>query len=337
MHNALDAFQQSQFVKIEAKRKSVMTVEGRTLVADLKGKEKSFNEFWEHADMAVIDDAYRRAARIFSPDIARTYVDHLAQKVASIDDDPEEYLEAIVEARVTVAGLGLITEVQDYFDGVADKLAKAWIEKYAPQVKLLNDIRKESYRQIIEMSSEPQSVDLAKPESRYEATKARQNHNEIALSTWKNHLLCDKDGKYPAELNDWESRVVEAESKRTGFRYWYRNPQQPGQSSLGIAYFENEGYKIVRPDFLFIAEQDGKVVVDLVDPHGLHLADAMPKLQGLALYAEKYAKAYRRIESVAEAKGKLRVLDLTKVDVRSAIGNAKDAMSLFASTMASDY
>ena len=338
MHKALDAFQESQQEKIDAKRKSVMTVEGKTVIADLKGKEKSFDEFWEDADMAVIEDAYRRAARIFSPDIAHTYVDHLAQKVASIDDDPEEYLEAIVEARVTVAGLGLVTEVQDYFDAAADKLAKEWIAKYAPQVKKLTDDRKESYRQIIEMSTEPQSVDLAKPESRYEATKARENDREIVLSTWKNHLLCDKDGKYPAELgSDWERTVVETECKLTGFRFWYRNPQQPGQSSLGIAYVEHEEYKIVRPDFLFFADQDGKVVVDLVDPHSLHLADALPKLQGLALYAEKHAKAYRRIESVAQAKGKLRVLDLTNADVRNGIAAATSAESLFGGMLARDY
>jgi hypothetical protein len=338
MHKAMDAFQESQQEKIEAKRKSVLTVEGKTVIADLKGKEKSFDEFWEDADMAVIDDAYRRASRVFSPDIARTYVDHLAQKVADMDDDPEEYLEAIVEARVTVAGLVLVTEVQDYFDTEADKLAKEWIAKYAPQIKRLSDDRKESYRQIIEMSTEPQSVDLAKPESRYEATKARENDKEIVLSTWKNHLLCDKDGKYPAVLgSDWERTVVETESKRTDFRFWYRNPQQPGQSSLGIAYVENEEYKIVRPDFLFFAEQDGKVVVDLVDPHGLHLADALPKLQGLALYAEQHATVYRRIESVAEAKGKLRVLDLTSPDVRKGIAAATSAESLFAGALARDY
>ncbi|MES2925934.1 MAG: DEAD/DEAH box helicase family protein [Pseudomonadota bacterium] len=337
MHKALDAFQVSQKEKIEVKRKSVMTVDGKTVIADMKGKAKTFDEFWEDADVAVIDDAYRRAARILSPAIAHTYVDHLAQKVASIDDDPEEYLEAIVEARVTVAGLGLVTEVQAYFDAKADELAKAWLATYAPKIKTLSDDRKETYRQIVEMSTEPQSVDLAKPESRYEATTARENDKEVAFPTWKNHLLCDKDGKYPAELNDWERAVVAAESKREGFRFWYRNPQQPGQSSLGIAYLEDEQYKVVRPDFLFFAEQDGKVAVDLVDPHGLHLADALPKLQGLALYAESHASSYRRIESVAEASGKLRVLDLTRAEVRSAIKAAKGVKGLYAGTLASDY
>lgn len=337
MHKALDVFQESQKEKIEVKRKSVLTVDGKTVVADMKGKEKTFDEFWEDADVAVIDDAYRRAARIFSPDIAKTYVEHLAQQAASVDGDPEEFLEAIVEARVTVAGLGLVTEVQSYFDAEADKLAKAWLSEYAPQIKALSDDRKESYRQIVEMSTEPQSVDLAKPESRYEATKARENDREITFPTWKNHLLADKDGKYPAELNEWERTVVEAESKRTGFRFWYRNPQQPGQSSLGIAYLEDEQFKIVRPDFIFFAEQDGKVVVDLVDPHGLHLADALPKLQGLAAYANEHANAYRRIEAVAEASGKLRVLDLTRADVRKAVLEASSAKSLFEGLLATDY
>ncbi len=337
MHKDLDAFQESQKEKIKAKRKSVMTVDGKTVIADLKGKEKNFDQFWEDADMAVIDDAYRRAARIFSPDISRTYVEHLAQKVASVDSDPEEYLEAIVEARVTVAGLGLVTEVQTYFDTEADKLAKAWLMTYAPQIKALTDDRKESYRQITEMSTEPQSVDLAKPESRYEATKARENDKEVAFPTWKNHLLCDKGGKYPAELNDWERTVVETEFNRIGFRFWYRNPQQPGQSSLGIAYVEDEQYKIVRPDFVFFVEVDGNMVVDLVDPHGLHLVDALPKLKGLAVYAETHAIAYRRIESIAEAGGKLRVLDLTRPDVRAAIKNATSAKSLYESVLAGDY
>ena len=84
-------------------------------------------------------------------------------------------------------------------------------------------------------------------------------------------------------------------------------------------------------------ERHGKVVVDLVDPHGLHLADALPKLQGLAQYAETHAGAYRRIVSVAAANGKVRALDLTRPEVRKAIAEAKDAAGLFAGRLADDY
>lgn len=337
MHKALDAAQEKYKAQIEQKRSAVVTVDGKTVMADLKGKTKTFDEFLEAADMAVIDDAYRRAARIFSPDISRTYVDSLAYRVAD-PEDADEFEEALVEGRVSVAALGLVTEVQPHFDAEADKLAKAWLENYGAVIKGLSHDRQESYRQIREMSTEPQDVDLVKPEARFEPTKARQNDVETALPTYKGHLLCDEQGDYPAELNTWEVKVVETEMKREGFSFWFRNPQQPGQSSLGIAYLSGEQYGIVRPDFIFFATQaDGTIVADIVDPHSLHLADALPKLQGLALYAKTHAKAYRRIESVAEALGKLRVLDLTNEDVRKGIAAAKDATSLFAGALAKDY
>jgi hypothetical protein len=337
MHKALDEFQESEKAKIEAKRKAVLTVDGKTIVADLKGNSKSFDEFWEAADMAVIEDAYRRAARIYSPDISRTYADFLAFKVAK-PDEPEEFEEAIVEARVSIAALGLVTEVQAYFDTEADKLAEEWIEKYGKEIKKLADDRKEAYRQIVEMSTKPRDVELVKPEARFEPTKVRDNDRETEIPTYKKHLLCDEGGNYPANLNEWEIAVVEVESKRKDFSFWYRNPQQPGQSSLGIAYLDNDQYKIVRPDFIFFSTlEDGKVVADIVDPHGLHLDDALPKLQGLAQYADTHAMAYRRIESVAKVKGKLRVLDLTRGDVRKAVASAKDAASLFAGHLGNDY
>jgi type III restriction enzyme len=139
-------------------------------------------------------------------------------------------------------------------------------------------------------------------------------------------------------MNAWEVKVIETEMKRDGFGFWYRNPQQPGQSSLGIAYLSGEQYNLVRPDFIFFALQtDGTIVADIVDPHSLHLADALSKLKGLALYAEKHDKVYRRFESVAEAMGKLRVLDLTDEAVRKGIADANDAASLFAGGLARDY
>jgi hypothetical protein len=285
----------------------------------------------------VIDDAYRRAARIFSPDISRTYVDVLAYRVAK-PDDADEFEDALVEARVSVAALCLVTQVQPYFDAEADKLAKAWLKKYSDVIKELSHDRQESYHQIKEMSTEPQDVDLVKPEAKFEPTKTRVNDNEMALLTYKGHLLCDEQGNYPAELNSWEVKVVESEMKRKDFSFWYRNPQQPGQSSLGIAYLYGDQYGIVRPDFIFFATQaDGTVVADIVDPHSPHLADALPKLQGLALYAGVHMNVYRRIESIAEAMGKLRVLDLTNEDVRKGIAEAKDAASLFTGELAKDY
>ncbi|MBS0188404.1 MAG: type III restriction endonuclease subunit R, partial [Planctomycetes bacterium] len=143
---------------------------------------------------------------------------------------------------------------------------------------------------------------------------------------------------YPAELLTWERAVLDAEMSRQGFMFWYRNPDRPSQDSLGVAYTLGEETQILRPDFLFFAKQGKDVVVDIVDPHGFHLADALPKLQGLAQFAERHPQAFRRIEAVAEiGAGKLRVLDLTKADVRRAVMTASNAESLYRGATATNY
>ena len=138
----------------------------------------------------------------------------MADKVADREEDAEEYLDAIMEARVTVAGLGLVMEVQNYFDAEADKMAKGWLAEYAQQIRTLKHERKEAYRQIVEMSVEPQDMDLVRPESKFEMTRAREGEKETDLPTWKQHLLCDESGNYPAHLNHWETKVFETETKR---------------------------------------------------------------------------------------------------------------------------
>jgi len=112
---------------------------------------------------------------------------------------------------------------------------------------------------------------------------------------------------------------------------------RPSQDSLGISYADGDDTKIVRPDFIFFAEQDGKIAVDIIDPHGFHLADALPKLQGLARYAETHPGVFRRVEAIAEVGAKLRVLDLARTDVRQAIMTATSAEALYKCAVAGDY
>jgi len=109
------------------------------------------------------------------------------------------------------------------------------------------------------------------------------------------------------------------------------------EAALGVAYADGAETKIVRPDFLFFAETKDGIAIDVVDPHGIHLSDALAKLQGMALYAQTHARAFRRIASVAELGGKLRVLDMSRADVREAVLNAKDARSLYGGAIAGDY
>lgn len=334
MHKVLQAARVRYATEIAAARRAVMQVEGTTLRADLKGKSMSFDDFLENADMAVIDEAFKRAARVFSPDIARTYVPVLAAKKG---EDPTDE-EALVEARADIAALGLVPDIANDFDREADKLAKTWLDKYRIDIKNLSDDRKDSYRQVTEMSMEPQDIDLVKPMSWMENTAVRDGGTETPLPTYKNHLLCGDDGTFPAIMNPWERKVLETESDRKGFTAWYRNPSRSSQESLGIAYQGADTVKIVRPDFIFFSTLlGGKVVADIVDPHGTQFSDALPKLKGLAKYAETHPGLYRRIEAVALVGGKYKALDLTNEKVQAAVMDADDAANLYASDLAVDY
>jgi hypothetical protein len=335
MHKALDAAQVRYATEISAKRNAVLTVEGRSLVANLQTRSMTFNQFLENADFAVIDDAYRRAARALNPDIARTYVALLAARKDS--SDPPD-LEAIVDARADVAALGLLDEVSRYFDSEADKLAKAWLAEYRVAIKDLPDERQDAYRQILQMSADPQDIDLSRPNSWMENTVVRESGKETPLERYSNHLLCDEKGSFPTLLNAWDRKVVDVETRRKGSRYWYRNPSRGSQDSLGIPYEDNGQMKLLRPDFLFFsAQQDGTVAADIVDPHATHLSDALPKLRGLAKYAETHASVYRRVDAVAEVDGRLRVLDMTSEKVRRAVYEVRDVQGLYSGSLAADY
>lgn len=336
MHAALDAFIANADYEFRQKRAAVKTVEGRTIVLQVREGETDSSTFRTDADAAVIEDAYRKAARILSPDIARTYTEHRARQKPEAAEDFED---ALLEAREDVGALGLMQNLDLYIDAAAGKLADEWFSTYREQIKRLSDDRQESYREVRALSAEPQDVDLARPVSRWESTAAREKDgSDQKIPMYPDHLLCDESGMFPAELNGWEKAVLKAESTRPGFKFWYRNPSRPAQDSLGIAYTDGDATRILRPDFLFFAEAaENSVVVDMVDPHRLDYADALPKLRGVAAYAANHTDVFRRIEVVAEAKGKLRVLDLMRADVRSAITTATTANELYESPLAGDY
>lgn len=335
MHKALDSAQVLYAEEIEKARSSVLTVEGKTVKADVETKGMTFDDFVEAADYAVIEDAYKRAARVISPDLATTYSEHLASK-APKGEDPEE---ALIEAHTVIAALGLVPDIKFDLDKAAEKLANQWLAKYRVPIKSLSDERKEVYSQIREMSADPLPVDLARPNTLLQMTVAKKaDGTEQPLPRFEKHLLCDADGLFPGDFNTWEAKVVSDELKRDGALGWYRNPARASQDSLGITYEDGDEVKIVRPDFIFfVRAPDGSVAADIVDPHGIQFADALPKLKGLAKYAEANPGVFRRIEVFAKIGEKNRVLDLTEASVRAVVMSAATSKEAYESPVASDY
>jgi type III restriction enzyme len=277
----------------------------------------------------VIEDAYRRAGRIISPDLATSYSDYLAAQ----NEDAEDFEDALIDAHTDVAALGLIDTVKVRLEQAAEALANEWLTEYQAEIALLTDKRREAYREISELSAAPFDVRLAKPSSRLQ-----EGGKETVLQCFDRHLLCDDARLFPDELNRWEAKVQSVEMQRAGRIGWYRNPSRTSQDSLGIVYDYAGQTAIMRPDFLFFsADADGEIAVDIFDPHGDHLADSLPKLRGLADYVEKHGAEFHRIEAVAEVDGSLRVLDLKATEVREMVRRVLSAKEAYIDLLSAAY
>lgn len=320
--------------KIDQAVADVKTAEGETVKAS-QGVI-GYTAFSEAADDRVIEDAFRSAGRVLSADLARTYAEHLAGP-----DDADADDDGLREAHVRVAALGLVPEIKADLDAEADKIAIAWLTEHRVVIKGLSDERQGVYNDLAAMSTEPQRIMLARPKNRLEETKRRDEQDqEHDVPTRARHLLSNAEGNFPVgSLNRWETDVLDNEMQQPGAVAWYRNPSRASQDSLAVAYQNAQGeWKPMRPDFVFFTERtDGAVVASLVDPHGWHLADALPKLRGLADFAEEFGSEFHRIESVAEVEGTLRVLDITRKQVRESTRATNDSKSLYVSDKATNY
>ena len=310
--------------------KEILQVEGETLVARVvSGVVRERQSFVEAADEQSVEADFKAACRAFTADIARKYADHLA----SGDEDDD----SLFDAHVKVAALAQVYGVSEELDREADRLTQKWFDKYRVAIKGLTDERRAVYDEIKSMSPEPQAIELKRPHIRTEQTEDADGNK---LETRTGHLMSDGDGNFPIDsLNQWEIEVLDKEMGHPGFQAWYRNPARPSGDALAIAYQNARGHwRRMCPDFLFFHGDGEDMRVSIVDPHGHHLADALPKLRGLAEFAATHGDSFHRIESVARMKdGTLRVLDLTDPYIRKVIKEADDTEAVYLDDEANNY
>ncbi len=187
------------------------------------------------------------------------------------------------------------------------------------------------------MSPKSQVIEIKRPRIRTEET---DNADGIKLETRNGHLVSDGNGNFPiGSLNQWEIEVLDREMSRPGFEAWYRNPSRPTGDALAITYQNVQGHwRRMCPDFVFFHGDSQKMRVSIIDPNGHHLADALPKLRGLAEFAAALGEPFHRIESVARVNdGTLRVPDLTGPHIREAVAVTEDIQALYVNGHANDY
>lgn len=327
---ALVAFLRGQEVEREdllaEQLSDLLEISGETLrIGRGTGGIAGSTRFALRADDRAIEADFRVAKRVLSPQLATAYADALEE----IHQD--DYLEA----HMRTAALARVPGLVEALEARAEQLFRDWDATYRVAIKGLPDERRAAYQSLRALAREPQPVDLERPALRTEPLEGTVGS---PAEMREKHLLADEGGRFPiGGLDDWERNVLDSEIERCVA--WYRNPGRASADALAIAYRDSQGeWRRMCPDFVFFEMVRGRIRPSIVDPHGTHLGDALPKLRGLAAYAEEYGDRFHRIEAIAaSADEDLRVLDLTEQRVRDAIRAADDAASLYDSSVACDY
>lgn len=310
----------------------IYTAEVRRITSTIANRSIKESTRTEAADDQTVDDAFRNASRVLGSAVANAYTKRLAMPEDTEDDDFD-----IHAAKARVAALLSVEGVADAVETEADKTVKTWLNELRNRIKGLTEERRAVYEDIKRQARDPQLVDIVIPKSRIENTEDAEDN---LLPTKEKHLLADEGGNFPVgALNDWELAVVDAELGRNETVAWYRNPSASTANALQVPYRIDGQWKPMQPDFIFfMRKQDGGLAASIVDPHGDHLSDALPKLRGLADFADKYGEMFLRIEAISQIdKKELRMLDLTDAEVRKAVGEATSATNLYRSDVAVKY
>lgn len=325
--STLDKFKSDHSKRFREIRKGIQSIQATSLtIAD--GEVRSSIDFDMEANEVHVDEHFMTSSRVLSPQLAIEYQRHLAKKVAD-----QDYEVSLHEAKVDVAALGQVDEVGACLADEAENIISSWLSNNDFQVamKSKSSSVQAALWQIKITGSDPTSEYIMSPHSFSQKSSIRlADGSEELLPKYENHIYCDEDGYFPEYLNDLEKSVINYELRRPDVVGWYRNQPKGPLSFLGIVYCDGDKKRIMQPDFIvFSRDSNGSVRPSIVDPHGIYLDDALPKLVGLANYADQHGKTFLRIQSVTKAGNRVMCIDMTDSHTRDVVRAAKSISEIF--------
>lgn len=246
-----------------------------------------------------IEDLFDAAGRKFGEGL------HKAWWKVRVEEDPT----AKVAAKLELFALSLESAVLRNVEATAKQTVGKWLKDYQAAIAALPEGRQQAYGEIRRLAADPEIAPLKFPHS-IEGKKADR--------TWAQHVYADERNLFPARFNRWETAVIEAELARADLVAWLRNPDRKPWS-LCVPYDLGGEHQPLYPDFLVVRQTPAGLVVDLLDPHSIDLADAPAKAAGLARYAAKHAHEFGRIELIIVDGDDIRRLDLTDEATREKV------------------
>lgn len=264
------------------------------------------------ADSYAIANAKRRAEVTLSPTITNAF---FRQENAE-GKDP-------LDINVEIAAAAAVPEIVDAVKSGARTKLESLTEEYDPVIASYPSSIRNQFASGMSRHGIPHTVFLDKPIADRQDAATGKKYPKHVVNDPVTHMAW-------FNLYESEDSVVMHELKNPNIVCWYRNPvgKSTGQS-LRIAYRLGDDRKTLHPDFIFFEKVKGEVLPSVVDPHGLHLADTLPKLRGIAKYVEDFGEIFARYWFVSDYKKQAMYLDLKDPEVRKLITSASDAYECF--------
>lgn len=327
LFSALDKFRSDHFNKFEEVRERIKKIQATSLTISGGGVRSSVG-FDMDSNEGHIDEHFKISSRILSFQLAIEYQRYLAKKEADKD-----YETSLRDAKIDVAALGQVDEAGSFLSSEADKIIYNWINNNDFQVamKSKSSSAQGAFWQIKNTGSDPVWAYIVSPHSFSQKSSIQlADGGEEMLPKFESHLYCDEGGHFPDNLNDLEKTVINHELSRPSVVGWYRNQPKGPLSFLGIVYYDGDRKRTLRPDFIvFSRDSNDNVWPSIVDPHGSHLGDALPKLVGLANYAEEHDGTFLRIQSITQISNRVMCIDMTDSRTRDVVRAATSISEVF--------
>ncbi len=216
-------------------------------------------------------------------------------------------------AKLELFALCMDPDVVRKIERAAQELVQKWLKAHNAAIAVLEEGSRNAYDEVRNLAAVPELAPLT-----YPATI----QVKAAETKWEKHLYVDDDGKFPQELNAPETDLLGQELGRKDVLWWLRNTDRKAWA-LCVPYEEGGEDRPMYPDFLLARKQGKGLVVDIIDPHSIGLADSPAKASGLAKFAAKHADRFGRIDLILLDGKSWKRLDLTDEIVRQKVLRVK--------------
>jgi type III restriction enzyme len=216
-----------------------------------------------------------------------------------------------LQSKLELVGLLMEEKVLDTLEDICGERLQVLQRKHDNAIRSLGTAARERYNALRRIAKEPEPEHLLLPPDMEIKDEG---------DAYEGHLYKDDRGKFRAVLNKWEAKVVREliEGDKSVIGWLRLLPRKDW--ALRIPYEKHNERHPLYPDIVAFRKTKSGIVVDILDPHGTQLDDAVEKAKGLAAYARRHGNDFGQIDLIiVDGKDKLKRLNLNDESVRERV------------------